>query len=1458
MSRGADRHSTTGISRSFRDLTKRELEDPEALATLENSLWGTSIDWDKLLESERILILSAAGAGKTYECQQQAELRFKSGKAAFFFALEGLAGSDVESLLDRTQLERLDTWQRDGNSRAFFFLDSVDELQLSHGNFRFALRRLRHAIEGQLHRATIIVTSRPIEVDREAFISELPFVDAKPSKDIEVRTDERFSKLVAGELQHEHRAQEQKANREAVKDGIRTVALLPLSSEQIGQIISAQGIFNGQELLAEIERKRAWDLARRPQELIEICSLWKEHGVLGNRAQQVAEDIRRKLKVTGTRKKHAQVSDARAMEGAQRLALALALTRKRTIRFSDFSLDDLEQEAALDTAVVLADWTENERAELLQRPLFGFASYGRVRFHHRSATEYLAAQRLHKLFADGHMPRSALFCLLFGERYGEKFVFPSMRAVATWLALNSEPVRDEMLAREPQALMDEGDPESFSISTRNSILSAYVDRYKNSDWRGVRIPYPQVLRFAAPELSATVQRHWDDGSNNPEICELLVDLIQAGGMTDCLDLADELAHDGSARRSERVTAIIALAEMTPAGELTKFVASLVDPKQKWQSEIKEGVIEALFPKHLSVQQFVQLLGQINYERYSVGSISWLLPKLLAEMKIDAVKLTELRKAIGELIESGMSRSEAWPGYQCRYRHLSSTLATLCLLELGESNFPSDDLICSAVLAVRLRDSEYGDEKPTEQLIRRFYGGDRKWRRPTYVAEGAFCIKHVPAKDSNDFAFNLTYNGILTSHDHDDFPWLVELCKDPEAPRKTRNAAFRDGLWLMRNAGKVIGNRDVQMREVAKGNPKWTELLDEWLAPPKRDLDHEAREAKYAKEQQERETKKRKAIQSWERWRKKIIKDPDAYFAKTTAERVVWDFYEVLSRDVHHEYRRAYWSRDTIVEFFNEEIADRVAAAFRSYWRTIKIPVRSERAEDEQNIHWSHWSIGLAGVYADADGGPNWTDSLPRQDAQYAARYAPLELNGIPPWTSDLIKRWPEEVDAILGEELSAQLANAVSFNFPGLLADFSHADDTAQRFFAPRIWKWLSETDCTFDGETEQMRMHEHLERAIEYRLKNGPDGEDCELSRLAETRLTAGLGEPFALLWITALMRLRPTAAMDLLETKLEKLSKTKRYTFCERLFAAIGERRHARFAPQLSDPKFTPDLLLRLVRLAYSEIKIEKDIDRTNTGTYSPTPRDDAQHGRGNILHALLECEGPEAWAIKHEMRKDPLFAHFKDRLDQLAREKAASEAEGPPLRDSDLANVEKYGEAPEADRDGMFQLMIDRLNDLQHEIAAHEFSERPVLARIDKEAEMQVWFAKRLQEKAKGAYRVDREAMVVDAKETDIRLLSVRSEHQAVIEMKLANNNYSLADFCHAIEHQLVGKYMKHENCRAGCLLITMAAVRQWQHPDSNRKMTFAEVIEYLKSVADRHVATMNYALRLDVIGIDLCSG
>src|SRR5829696_4588410 len=91
--------------------------------------------------------------------------------------------------------------------------------------------------------------------------------------------------------------------------------------------------------LSEVSRQNAWTFARRPLDLAELIGSWTNSGRLGTRAEQHEANLIAKLKDNPDRPDRDVLTDARARLGAERLALALALTRTRTLRSPDQTLD---------------------------------------------------------------------------------------------------------------------------------------------------------------------------------------------------------------------------------------------------------------------------------------------------------------------------------------------------------------------------------------------------------------------------------------------------------------------------------------------------------------------------------------------------------------------------------------------------------------------------------------------------------------------------------------------------------------------------------------------------------------------------------------------------------------------------------------------------------------------------------------------------------------------------------------------------------------------------------------------------------------------------------------------------------------------------------------------------------------------------------------------------------------
>ena len=177
------------IVRAFRDLRNEQEEQRRILAAQMGRSDG--LTWEEVLKSKRVLLVSEAGVGKTYECQQQAKRLWDAGEPTFYLDLAGLKDNSLRDLLDADQEERFNQWLVSQSDVATFFLDSIDELELTLGKFDAALARFAKPLAGHLKRIRVVVTSRPIPIDEEVFRRRLPIppsAEAAPSpKAISVR-----------------------------------------------------------------------------------------------------------------------------------------------------------------------------------------------------------------------------------------------------------------------------------------------------------------------------------------------------------------------------------------------------------------------------------------------------------------------------------------------------------------------------------------------------------------------------------------------------------------------------------------------------------------------------------------------------------------------------------------------------------------------------------------------------------------------------------------------------------------------------------------------------------------------------------------------------------------------------------------------------------------------------------------------------------------------------------------------------------------------------------------------------------------------------------------------------------------------------------------------------------------------------------------------------------------------
>ncbi|WP_279475016.1 hypothetical protein [Aeromonas veronii] len=195
-----------------------------------------------------------------------------------------------------------------------FFLDSYDELQLTRGSFRQALDRFVKGVQGHLGRVRVVITTRPIPFDAQLVRSKLPIPPQIKLQSTE-KKEREFASMALGEHIPISSGQ---SNEDPIPEW-RTVALMPLSNTQIVEFAEQKGVKNTAELLSDIERKNAFEFARRPQDLIELCADWRAGLQLRTHRQQVEASIRIKLKPRNREDRHelAELSIDKAIAGGE-------------------------------------------------------------------------------------------------------------------------------------------------------------------------------------------------------------------------------------------------------------------------------------------------------------------------------------------------------------------------------------------------------------------------------------------------------------------------------------------------------------------------------------------------------------------------------------------------------------------------------------------------------------------------------------------------------------------------------------------------------------------------------------------------------------------------------------------------------------------------------------------------------------------------------------------------------------------------------------------------------------------------------------------------------------------------------------------------------------------------------------------------------------------------------------
>lgn len=1427
----------TPIQRMFRDLQENSSEAEQADLLSRIGL-STDFGWDVLLRSKRILIVSEAGAGKSHECREQARLLYAQGQPAFYVELASLAQHGMPSLMHPEEEARFNDWKLGKAGIAVFFLDSVDELKLTAHTFASTLKLFRREIGDKLDRVRVVLTSRPGPTDLRLVREHLPIPKPAPHS-TQVR---EFADIMVDPEEPKPAATEETAPQEW-----RYVGLVPLSNDQIRQFATNRRVADPEKLLGDILRRDAEDFARRPLDLIALCDDWQEGRRVRRLQGQIERNIEVKLAARIERDEPAPLSAEKARDGACRLALTALLTRNFTIRYRAEADRSDGADAALDPARVLPDWTLEERRALLERGLFSFAGYGRVRFHHRSIWEYLAAERIDQLISRG-MSIKTVKRLLFEEAFGNvKLVRPRMRPIAAWLATRHESIFAEILDREPEVMLDHADPSVLDLGQRERALRAYVDRYGRGRSRGMYVPRIQVRRFASPDLAPEVKRLWARNIENPEVRKLICELIDAAELVSCAEIATKAAKDPQEDDYVRLAAIRALTK-TDQPAVAELARSMDSDQASWPDSLLRFVIPLLFPTDLTVNQLLGLLARRKAPGRRHDSFEWIMGNAISEAALDPESLTALCAGLKMLVQTDLIWEAAWPHLATKRPELILALAEVCL-RLVDLRTLNSEAVEAAILVVKLSEHGHRTEKKVTALRKYLAALPESGREIAFWLADAIVAKLHLIVDPWARLYETAHRGPITLNFAADRAWITRILADTRRSKVERHMMLYAMTHFLANEAVDRHAFLTSLRMYVQDDKELTSQLISLLTPTPID----ARSAELASELERRkveaESRKSNHRDEWAAFQRRLKDDPDTAFSEEKTNNTCWNLWGAMRRSEDGR-ADAGWDPAFTEAHFGPEIVARLRKAMRSIWRKHTPTLWHERAPEERNTHYTIGDFGLAALHAEAEA-PDWARHLDVADAELAARYAAVQLNGFPKWLESLVESQADAVERTLGPAVIAELDETIGDGAAAMtLQSVRYAPARVAKIFAPRLKDWLTCHHRRFVGGDIAPPGLSQLWNVSDILVAHDGDAASW-LVPIAASALSGTPSKAFDTFWLSILFRLDPAKGTDALERQLAK-TEPAHLNLAIGWFAGIfGDSREP--SVDLSHAGFTPGILSRLVKLAYRHVRPDSDL--VHEDVFTPNTRDDAESARNRLLGVFLDTKGPESWRMKVEMADDPLIAHFRDRFRILIREKLAEEIDADAMSEEQVVKLERSFEVAPRTRDEMSRLLRDRLDDLD-DLLNQDDSPRDAWALIKIEKMMRREIARALRQSARGAYTISQEEVTGDENETDIRLHSTASEQQGVIEVKIAEQKaWTGRVLRDTLRTQIVAKYMRPENCRVGYLLVTVASDRSWDDPDTCKSLDIDGLREMLEREAGRIESENGGSLRLFVKVLDL---
>lgn len=1427
------------LNRTFHELSRHATDSGDI--DVSQAFHGRSgLSWDDVLKHPRTVILSEAGSGKTHEIRHIAEKLRASGKDAFFLRLEFIP-NNFDVAFEVGTHDEFQSWLA-SDREGILLLDSIDEARLrSPQDFELAVRKIGALLQSAKGRVQIVLTGR--------------------SPAWRPKTDYDLCERHIGLPQAVNRSAEQEVEEDVQADGeaiiddgldtkeesgenlnaFKVISLDDLSREQVETFAKGKAVTDTAKFLDAIERADAWSFTARPQDLEDLVTFWQDKGAIGTRFDIISNSIERRLNERDQQRAEAKPLPLdKARTGAMLAAAAATFTQNQSIRVPDGAANL----SGFPLQAVLKSWSDVEISVLLSRPVFDDEIYGAVRFHHRSVREFLAAEWLGKLLKR-EASRRAVESLLFKKQFGVDVVIPTTRPLLPWLAGFDEKIRAKVRKIAPEVIFEGGDPSALPIAMRREILSEVCDRLASGKFVHSATEYSAVQRFAHADLSSDLKQLFKTHASSSEVVGFLTRMIWLGQLKELIPEAKAIALLTTASQYTRIAAMRALRDLAPETELAEVRKAFLTEAPELGREPLGELLTELKPTKEAITWALQAIEKTKKkERYAIDRLADALTAFMNSIAID--DLPEMLRGLSALIAKPphverrhceVSQHFSWlmkPAARAVERLIESRHAysfdplALELLhkfrifkayrsETQEVKTAFSDLIPAWV------DLNYASFwHDVDQARKELPAGSkdritRPWQARSYNAYWKFVAE--------DFATALKW---ITARELQDDK-LISL----SIAFSIYAASGRSKEWRQNMKDAVAGNAELEAQ------------FQEHLHPPKRSDEYACMERKWKRRAA---AQKKRAAELHEKNQAALLKQIDTIReAKlpnpSDVSRTQW-FLAEKAREKSE--RASTWTSNNwryLIPLYGKDVAEAFRDGVVSYWRRHSPELISDGAAPRTTSFKVIY--GLTGLATEIGENPKAFDALSETDASAAARYAMLELNGFPNWFPAFFAKYPQIASSVILKEIEHELSvGKPDEDFNYVLNDVSWSGEWAWNALAPSLMAMI---------EAKEPKNAAQLHALL--KIIQGSSIPDAELIALAKKKVGSDIAAENKPDWYAVWTGVEPDTAIPAFQDYLKTLKTDDERTQCAMRFVTKlwGGRRNETFGARESF--ITPRHLKSLYLLMHEHIRVQDDIDRANSGAYSPGLRDEAQDARNRILQELDKLRGKEAFIALDELANETAQNQRQSYLELLAKRKAEQEADLSPWTPENVRDFNERLDRVPTTHQELADLAELRILDLKDNLEEGDDSVATILKDVDAETKIRLFIGREMRQKAFGRYNIPQEEELADAKKPDLRFHGVGFDAPVPTELKIADK-WTGTDLFERLENQLAGDYLRDVRSGRGLfVLIYQGDKKSWEHPVTKRPLDFGGLVEALqehwRSLSPKYPGIEGIV----VIGIDL---